>query len=142
MAKNRSDPGSAPRDPRNGASKLNTPPSAPSIQYPPVAGSPAMPTTGLLSGVPPIDPWNTASPKANMPPSDPAFQYPPPSGVGVSATTGRLNRVSPLEPWKVASPKVNTPPSAVTSQYPWPSGVEAIPTTGAAGVTPSPGSDP
>jgi hypothetical protein len=28
-----------------------------------------MPTIGRLSGMPPVDPWKTASPKAKMPPS-------------------------------------------------------------------------
>jgi hypothetical protein len=30
----------------------------------------AIPTTGLLSGAPPMDPWKGASPKAKMPPSE------------------------------------------------------------------------
>ena len=33
-----------------------------------------MPTTGLLSGRPPIDPWNTAEPKLKIPPSDATSQ--------------------------------------------------------------------
>src|ERR1035437_4244641 len=35
-----------------------------------------MPTMGLLSGVPPMEPWNDESPKLKMPPSDPTIQYP------------------------------------------------------------------
>src|SRR5664280_1442062 len=35
-----------------------------------------MPTIGLLSGVPPMEPWNDESPKLKMPPSDPPIQYP------------------------------------------------------------------
>ena len=50
------------------------PPSDPTIQYPPVASSAAMPTTGALRGCPPIEPWNSASPKAKMPPSLPTSQ--------------------------------------------------------------------
>ena len=30
----------------------------------------AIPTTGRMSGVPPIDPWYSASPKVKMPPSE------------------------------------------------------------------------
>src|SRR5487761_2123919 len=37
-----------------------------------------MPTTGLFSGVEPIDPWKPASPKANTPPSEEASRYPVP----------------------------------------------------------------
>ena len=33
-----------------------------------------MPTTGRLSGVPPIDPWKPASPKLKTPPSDATSQ--------------------------------------------------------------------
>ena len=33
-----------------------------------------MATTGALSGVPPMDPWNDASPKEKMPPSDATSQ--------------------------------------------------------------------
>ena len=42
----------APIDPKNGASKAKTPPSDATVQYPPVAGSAAMPTMGLLSLTP------------------------------------------------------------------------------------------
>src|SRR5450756_828112 len=31
---------------------------------------------GLLSGVPPMEPWNDESPKLKIPPSDPTIQYP------------------------------------------------------------------
>ena len=40
----------------------------------PVVGSAAMPTTGLASGDPPIDPWKPASPKLNTPPSEATSQ--------------------------------------------------------------------
>ena len=61
-------------DPKNGASKVKMPPSAPTSQYPPVTGSGAMPTTGALSGIPPIEPSKGASPKAKIPPSAPTSQ--------------------------------------------------------------------
>ncbi len=64
----------APIDPKNGASKENTPPSEATVQYPPVAGSAAMPTMGLLSLTAPIDPWNGALPKAKTPPSEATVQ--------------------------------------------------------------------
>ena len=41
-----------------------------------------MPTIGLLSGMPPIEPWKPALPKEKIPPSLPSSQYPcrPPLG--------------------------------------------------------------
>ena len=33
-----------------------------------------MPTTGLFSGVPPMEPWKAASPKLKMPPSQATSQ--------------------------------------------------------------------
>ncbi len=41
--------------------KLKTPPSDPTSQYP-LSDVAAMPTTGLLSGVPPMEPLNAALP--------------------------------------------------------------------------------
>src|ERR1700686_1265188 len=86
----------APIDPKNGASNANTPPSEATVQYPPVAGSAAMPTMGLLSFTAPIEPWNPASPKVNTPPSDATVQYPWPSApdspiVGAMPTMGLLS---------------------------------------------------
>ena len=49
-----------------------------------------MPTTGLLRGCPPIEPWKAASPKANNPPSVATFQYPFPSPVAAMPTIGWL----------------------------------------------------
>ena len=60
--------------PRNGASKLKMPPSAATSQYPPVAGSAAMPTTGRFRRVCPVEPWKAASPKLKMPPSEATIQ--------------------------------------------------------------------
>ena len=48
--------GLPPIEPKNGALKAKTPPSDATSQYPPVAPSAAMPTTGLLSFRPPVDP--------------------------------------------------------------------------------------
>ena len=35
-----------------------------------------MPTMGLFSTVPPVDPWKLASPKAKTPPSEPTIRIP------------------------------------------------------------------
>jgi hypothetical protein len=40
----------------------------------PVLGATAMPTIGLLSGMPPVEPKNTASPKEKIPPSEATSQ--------------------------------------------------------------------
>ena len=61
-------------DPWNGAPKAKMPPSEATSQYPPVAASVAMPTTGATSGRAPAEPWNPASPKAKMPPSEDTSQ--------------------------------------------------------------------
>ncbi|GIU90547.1 MAG: hypothetical protein KatS3mg010_1646 [Acidimicrobiia bacterium] len=45
------------------------PPSLATHQYPLPVGVAAMPTIGWLSGMPPMLPWNRASPKLKMPPS-------------------------------------------------------------------------
>ena len=47
-----------------------------------------MPTTGRLSGWPPIEPWKAALPKANSPPSEATFQYPLASAVAAMPTMG------------------------------------------------------
>ena len=47
---------------RRALPKANTPPSNENNQYPPVAGSTAMPPTGALSSCPEADPWNAAEP--------------------------------------------------------------------------------
>ena len=79
-----------PSEPANGASNANTPPSAATSQYPPVAGSAAMATMGWSSAMPPVEPRKAASPKAKTPPSAATSQYPPPSAVVAMPTTGRL----------------------------------------------------
>ena len=62
-------------DPKKEASpKLKTPPSDPTSQYPVLEGVTAMPTTGALSGLPPIEPSNGAAPSAKTPPSAAAIQ--------------------------------------------------------------------
>ncbi len=63
-----------------------------------MTGSAAMPTIGWFSGVPPIDPWKSASPKAKMPPSAATSQYPPPPGVAAMPTIGWFSGVPPIEP--------------------------------------------
>ena len=50
------------------------PPSDATSQYPPPSGVGAMPTIGLLSGMPPVEPQNGASPNVKMPPSDATSQ--------------------------------------------------------------------
>ena len=50
------------------------PPSEATSQYPSPSGVAAMPTIGLFSGWPPIDPWKAASPKLKMPPSEATSQ--------------------------------------------------------------------
>ena len=90
-------------DPRKVAfPKENTPPSEATNQYPPPSGVAAMPTMGVLSGMPPVEPWKAASPKANTPPSEATNQYPPPSGVAAMPTMGLLSAMPPVEPWKGA----------------------------------------
>ena len=50
------------------------PPSEATSQYPPVVGSSAIPTIGLLMGLPPIEPKKAALPKLKMPPSAATIQ--------------------------------------------------------------------
>ena len=57
-----------------------------------------MPTTGLSSGRPPMEPSNGASPKANIPPSLAVSQYPLPSGLAAMPTTGSFRGLPPIEP--------------------------------------------
>ena len=76
----------APIEPRNGASKANTPPSDATVQYPPVAGSAAIPTIGRLRCVPPIEPKKGALPKEKIPPSEATVQYPAPVAPSASVT--------------------------------------------------------
>ena len=57
-----------------------------------------MPTIGLFSGLPPIDPWKAASPKLKMPPSDATSQYPSPSWVAAMPTIGLFSGLPPIEP--------------------------------------------
>ena len=75
-----------------------------------------MPTIGLFSGVPPIDPSKVADPKSKMPPSEATSRYPSPAGMPLIPTIGLFRGVPPIEPWNVASPKLKTPPSEATSQ--------------------------
>ena len=65
---------SEPAEPRNGASKLKTPPSEATSQYPPVRLSAAMATMGRLRCTLPSDPRKEASPNANTPPSEETSQ--------------------------------------------------------------------
>ena len=103
-------------EPYTGVSNPNTWPSLVTSQYPPVAGSTAMPTTGAWTAMLPVDPRNRASPNANTPPSDPTSQYPAPSTVGTRPTMGALFGWPAREPKNRASPNANTPPSVPTSQ--------------------------
>ena len=50
------------------------PPSEATSQYPPPSVVGARSTTGALSGLPPIEPKNLASPKEKMPPSAATIQ--------------------------------------------------------------------
>ena len=61
----------------------------------------AMATMGLLSGLPPMEPRNGASPKEKMPPSAATSQYPRPVGVAAMPTTGELSGLPPMEPKNV-----------------------------------------
>src|SRR3954452_24534596 len=56
------------------------PPSDAASQYPRSSGVAAMPTIGLLSGLPPIEPKNCEAPKANTPPSEGTIPEPGPVG--------------------------------------------------------------
>ena len=49
--------------------KANTPPSRATVQYPPPSVESAMPTTGWLSTIDPVDPQNGRFPKLKIPPS-------------------------------------------------------------------------
>ena len=57
-----------------------------------------MPTMGLFSGLPPMEPWNAASPKLKMPPSEATSQYPSPSRVEAMPTIGLFSGLPPMEP--------------------------------------------
>ncbi len=70
----RTDPRASPRDP-------------PDAHYCELA----IPTIGALSGAPPMEPSNSASPKANIPPSDATILYPAPSGVPAIPSIGSFN---------------------------------------------------
>ena len=50
------------------------PPSDATNQYPSPSAVGAMPTIGLFSVMPPVDPKNPASPKVKIPPSDDTIQ--------------------------------------------------------------------
>src|SRR5664280_847183 len=76
----------------------------------------AIPTIGSLRVTPPVDPWNTASPREKIPPSDATSQYPPPSGVAAIPTIGWLSLKAPVDPWNAASPREKIPPSEATNQ--------------------------
>src|ERR1700722_5874251 len=81
-----------------------------------------MPTMGLLSLTPPIDPWNPALPKVNTPPSEATVQYPWPLApdrvmVGAMPTMGCASLIPPIDPSKPRPPKANIPPSDATVQY-------------------------
>src|SRR6478752_7532674 len=78
--------------------KANIPPSEPISQYPAPETVEAMPTTGALSGWPPIDPKNFASPNAKIPPSDATSQYPAPDDVAAAPTIGLFSDFPPIEP--------------------------------------------
>ena len=52
----------SPRLPKNGVANVNTPPSAPTSQYPRPDGAGAIPTTRATNGRPPADPKNSVSP--------------------------------------------------------------------------------
>jgi hypothetical protein len=78
--------------------KANTPPSAATSQYPDPPGATAMPSTGALRCLPPIEPWKTAEPKAKMPPSAATNQYPLPSWVGLIPNTAAFSLVPLIPP--------------------------------------------
>ncbi|GIU90548.1 MAG: hypothetical protein KatS3mg010_1647 [Acidimicrobiia bacterium] len=67
-----------------------------------------MSTIGRLSGLPPIEPRNRASPNANTPPSSATSQYPFPLGVASIPVTGLRNR-------PCGSPKSRAAPNALTA---------------------------
>ena len=78
---------------------------------------PDMPTIGLLSDWPPVEPKKSASPKVKMPPSD--GDQPVAVARWASAampTIGLLSGWPPVEPKNAASPKAKMPPSEATSQ--------------------------
>jgi hypothetical protein len=63
----------------------------------PVAGAVrVMPTMGLLSAMPPVEPQNCALPNENTPPSEATSQYPPfgsatPSTIGLASGTSSVS---------------------------------------------------
>ena len=83
---------SDPVEPWKAASpKANTPPSAPTSQYPFPSDVDAMPTIGRSSARFAMEPWNPASPKAKTPPSVAVSQYPRESGVRAMPSTDPLS---------------------------------------------------
>src|SRR4051812_37101102 len=85
-----------------------------------------MPTIGLASRRPPMDPRNGASPKLNTPPSEATIQYPRPVGVAATPTIGWFRWRPPLDPKKPAPPTGKMPPARATRREPGP---EATPPT-------------
>ncbi len=102
--------------------KVNTPPSEATSQYPPPSAAAAIPTTGLLSGLPPMEPKNPALPKLKTPPSEATSQYAWPASVAALPTIGLLSVRLPSDPWNGAPPNPKTPPSDAASQYDAPEG--------------------
>ena len=78
--------------------KLKIPPSEATRKYPVPFGPVIMPITGLFSTMPPVLPWNWASPYEKIPPSDATSQYPWPLGVAAIPTTGWLSLMAPVLP--------------------------------------------
>jgi hypothetical protein len=76
-------------------------------------GVAAMPTIGLFSARPPVEPQNWALPKVNTPPSDATSQYPPVGSVA-EPTIGFCSDTAMVSPSNAAPPKVMTPPAAST----------------------------
>src|SRR3954467_11038953 len=102
-----------PVDPKNGASEAKMPPSVATSQYPAPDGVDAMPTTGLLRRLPPVDPWKTALPNEKMPPSLPRSQYPCNPPVGCSSTLNQSD-LRPSLDWNVAPLTVTDAADPVT----------------------------
>ena len=76
-----------------------------------------MPTMGLLRRMPPVEPWNAASPKAEDAAVGRHQPVAPAVGGGGDADDGTVQvHTCPVEPKNLASPKVKTPPSDATSQ--------------------------
>ena len=91
------------------------PPSEATSQYPPVAGSAAIPTMGLFSVRLPVEPQNPASPNVKTPPSEATSQNPPPLGVAAIPTIGWLGTML-SDPRPGASPHDTTCPVLLAIQ--------------------------